>query len=333
MNFFGNVKVIRDSSCALLFGVLLGACSVEQDFEGGGIDGTGYSAGNDSGYASFYVTDAPIDEAKQVIVAFTAIEVISVDGAVTIFEFPEEKKIDLLQLQGTASETLLNNIELAVGEYQSIRLQVNAKQDDIYDSWIEMNDGTQFELNIPSGDQSGLKINHHFSISKDESLSFTIDFDLRKSLSLNENKQLVNLRPVLRIVSNDEVGHVKGWVSTPIASLLCDDLSSYTGVVYLLKGFDAYSKNNFSLDDHITSSLVKFNATEYQYEIGFIEPGNYTVFYSCDVDSAAAEKALTVDIGSRSNKNKQLHISDSAMTYSVNVIIEKAATSIADITL
>ena len=195
MNFFGNVKVIRESSCALLLGVILGACSVEQDFEGGGIDGTGYSAGNDSGYASFYVTDAPIDDAKQVIVAFTAIEVISVDGAVTIFEFPEEKKIDLLQLQGTASETLLNNIELVVGEYQSIRLQVNAKQDDIYDSWIEMNDGTQFELNIPSGDQSGLKINHHFSISKDESLSFTIDFDLRKSqleLSWADSIEMLN---------------------------------------------------------------------------------------------------------------------------------------------
>jgi len=100
------------------------------------------------------ITDAPVDEADAVIVEFSGVTLKSEGNDDINFVFEPAKSINLLALQGTESQALLENVEIPAGEYTQIRLAVNAEFDDVMDSYITINN-VDHELRVPSGSQSG----------------------------------------------------------------------------------------------------------------------------------------------------------------------------------
>ena len=122
-----------------------------------GLTACGGSSSERTGHLSLSVTDAPVDSANHVIVSFSGVVIKPHDGQEQVFTFDEPKEIDLLSLQGTSSESLLTDEEVPAGDYEWIRLMVNAQHDGVLDSYIEMTDGTQPEQWVPSGEQTGLK--------------------------------------------------------------------------------------------------------------------------------------------------------------------------------
>jgi len=57
-----------------------------------------------------------------------------------------------------------------------LRLKVITSQIEMH-SYIELDDGSQHPLYVPSGNETGLKLNQGFDISDGGAISFTIDFD------------------------------------------------------------------------------------------------------------------------------------------------------------
>ncbi len=147
---------------------------------------------------SLNITDAPVDEAEEVVIEFTSVTLLPNEGDEIVFNFvdddttPEDESkmsIDLLALQGVASQPLLKDVEIPSGNYNQIRLGVNAEYDDMMDSYITIA-GTQHELRVPSGSQTGLKLNFPFTVAGgtadmtvavDNSV-YAIDFVLRNSI-------------------------------------------------------------------------------------------------------------------------------------------------------
>jgi hypothetical protein len=74
--------------------------------------------------------------------------------------------------------------------------------------------GAGHELTIPSGMQSGLKLNRGFDVPAGGSADFTIDFDLHKSVHMTGSGSYM-LRPTLRMVDNIMVGSISGTVTCP----------------------------------------------------------------------------------------------------------------------
>ena len=75
---------------------------------------------------SLRVTDAPIDDAVKVVLTFTAIELMAGDEASSVrFTYRSPRRIDLLQLYGANTESLLDKVPLPAGEYTEIRLLVS----------------------------------------------------------------------------------------------------------------------------------------------------------------------------------------------------------------
>ncbi len=120
------------------------------------------------------VTDAPVDSALRVVVYFASVEIKPANGQ--SFTVDVSDQIDLLALAGGGSEIILNNVELDAGHYSWIRLEVNAEAT-MMDSFIELDDGSEHSLFIPSGDRTGLKLIGGFDVPAGGNASFTLDFD------------------------------------------------------------------------------------------------------------------------------------------------------------
>ena len=242
------------------------------------------SNSNDTGTVSVGITDAPVENASEVHLAISGITFKGPDGQVfhsLATDTEDYTQVELTELAGTASETLLSNIEMTAGEYQWIRLEVVTEGD--MDTYLVLDDGSEHELTIPS--TTGLKLNRGFTLPANGSASFTLDVDLQKSLV--EEASGYKLKPVIRMVDNVEVGHITGTIDgTILSGNSCTDAS-----VYLFSGLDTIPTdiNGDTGPDIVTNMDVSNN----QYAFGFVVAGDYTVSLVCDVvDDPEAEDTL-----------------------------------------
>lgn len=260
-----------------------------------------------TGRLSIGLTDAPVDYAAIVNVHFTGIEIKPESGNSIMFEFDTPMDINLLELQGGGNILIMDNIEVPAGLYNWVRLLVVAERDTL-DSYIQTeadNTDSRESLWIPSGGQTGLKLHNNFIIPFGGSANFTIDFDLRKSVThpkgLDGN---YILKPSLRIVDNNEVGEIAGTVDASLLSNIVDDVEtcSSSSAVYI---FDADMSGDTPADaiiddiddietdgiSPISSATVELAQDEvYQYSAAFLSAGYYTVAFTCNAADDNADE-------------------------------------------
>lgn len=261
----------------------------------------GDSNTSDSGGFSLAITDAPVDDATAVVVEFTGISVKPATGEAIEFVFDEARSIDLLALQGTASEAFLTDELMPAGSYEWIRLHVNAEHDSVMDSYMTLDSGEQVELWVPSGSQSGLKLVSGFTILAGGSVDFTIDFDLRKSIVSPPGMAAEGniLKPTLRLIDNTSAGSIAGTIDGAVIAEACLDASTELGAVYVYSGADITAVDvSGALSDPLTTALVSYQEDAYRYEVGFLGEGQYTLAYTCEAD---LDDPALVDVISFSN--------------------------------
>jgi len=251
----------------------------------------GGGGGGDTGTVNLGVTDAPVDSATAVVVQFTGVEAKPQGGRAVSFDFTVPRSIDLLALQGGDSELLLEDTELPAGPYEWLRLKVNAGRD-ASDSYIDLDDGSRHALFIPSGNQSGLKLNGGFIVAADTTSNFTIDFDLRKSVHnpLGLDGDYI-LKPTLRIVDDSKVGTLTGTVGAEtLAAENC------TPAVYLYGGAGVTPDDEGSATAPLSTASLLLDAEsgDYLYTAAYLPAGSYTVAFTCDAaeDDPAADDTL-----------------------------------------
>lgn len=267
----------------------------------------GSSSGDSTGTMNLAVTDAPVDDASAVVVEFTGVALRPQSGEEIVITFDSPRTIDLLALQGGASSALLDGQTVPAGAYSGMRLLVNAARNNA-DSYITLADGTQHSLFVPSGAQSGLKLVRGFTVPAGGSASFTIDFDLRKSIvSPQAPGSDFYLRPALRIVDNAEAGTIAGTVNAAtLADASCADQADpaqNSNVVYVYSGADVTPDD---IDTGAVNPVTTANVTDdgsgtYTYRAAFLPAGDYTVSFTCQaaLDEAESDDAL-VFLGTRS---------------------------------
>jgi len=283
MNTRHFIKLIyAQLTCAVL--LVLYAC-------GSGTPGnTSGGRGNSSsipGTITVGITDAVVDSAQEVWIQFTGATIKPTNGNAIDFTFDSVKNINLLSLQGTLSTDLISDKVIPIGSYSWIRLHVNAINDSINDSYIRLDDGSVHELWIPSGGQTGLKINTGFELLATEELNLMIDFDLRKSVV--QSNGAYRLRPTLRLANIKNSGTIIGTIgASQVTAASCSDADPATGnAVYLFEGTsttpDDMRNGNFG---PFTSASVELNVSsgDFEYIIGFVPAGNYTLAFTCQAD-------------------------------------------------
>jgi hypothetical protein len=287
----------RVASCAALVAAVaaLAGCG------GDGSDGMQ----SNTGTLRLGITDAPVDQADAVVVQFTGVELKPIGGAPFSRDFPAPKTLDVLALQGTARALLLDGESVPAGEYEWMRLKVNADPA-IRDSFVTIG-GQECEMRIPSGAETGLKLVRGFTVGVGTVTDFTIDFNLRKSVvqppgqradAATCNGQVYLLKPALRLVDNLQVGTISGTIDSSLLSApSCVASTAKPGSVYLFGPVtatdtaptvpDDVDGNPADGTDPITSALV--SPDTFKYAIGFIPVGRYVVAYTCDADDSTID--------------------------------------------
>lgn len=253
--------------------VALSACS------SGSGDGSVLSDQQAIGKLSIGLTDGPVDMAEEVVVTVSSVQVHGEDKKTIQIDPPQA--INLLDYQGNTRIMLLDDETFTAGEYQWIRLGID--EDDTY----IIVEGQQYPLEIPSASKTGLKLNRPFTIGAGSSSDFTIDFDLKKSVH-QEGTGDYKLRPTLRVVDMLESNTVTGTVD----ALLVEDVDCNNGdnndtgnSVYLYEEFDATVQDlQGNEGDPLVTAFVNYNneSSEYEFEIGFVPLGEYTIAFTCD---------------------------------------------------
>jgi len=131
---------------------------------------------------------------------------------------------DLITLRNGV-EAVIADSSLPAGHYTQVRLLLG-------DSNTVVVDGVEHPLEVPSGSQSGLKLNHEFTIEPNVVYSLMLDFDAEKSIVETGNGTYM-LKPVIRLVPTQSSGTISGTVlpveSQSVASVIAgvDTLSAY----------------------------------------------------------------------------------------------------------
>ena len=297
-DFHTRASRARDASTLLgvaLATALLAACS-------GGDAGGGKDEPR-TGTLKVGITDAPVDMADAVVVEFTGVELKPKDGAAFSIDFAA-KRLDLRALQGTDRALLLDGETVPAGEYEWLRLKVNADPNVGGDSFVRLTEGGQeCEMRIPSGDETGLKLVRGFTVGIGAVTDFTIDFDLRKSVVAPPGQrtpvdtcgsQAFLLKPALRLVDNLRVGAIGGAIDPNLVAAQCPagNAAPYPGNVYLFgpvptdgtvvpDDYDGIASDPNGTDP-LTSAMV--DKDTFRYTIGFVPVGNYLLAYTCDLD-------------------------------------------------
>lgn len=131
----------------------------------------------------------------------------------------EELEINVFELRNGVTENLAE-VEIPVGSYNLIRLYVSHAS-------VTLTNGETYNLKVPSGAQTGIKIFVAPAIEVAGGLSaeLLLDFDISKSFVVQGNMDTpagINgfiFKPVLRAVNTTTAGRVQGHVADTTAAI------------------------------------------------------------------------------------------------------------------
>lgn len=167
-------------------------------------------------------------------------------------------------------DTLLGEADVPEGRISQIRLILG-------DSNSVMVDSVLMPLTVPSGQQSGLKLNVHADLDAGFTYVFTLDFDAARSIVLRGNGTYA-LKPVIRVITEATSGSITGTIDPPAA----------TPAVYALNESDT-----------VASTFA--DSTGY-FLLQGIPAGTYTVTFEPDSGYTAVQRfPVDVSVGQVTN--------------------------------
>jgi hypothetical protein len=267
------------------------------------------------GVFNLSVSDSGIKDAAKVCIKFDGVQLKKAgeDAPITI-DFDAPQIVNLLANQGANSQPITSE-QVPAGDYEWIRLMVDANRDnnagtgDTDPTVLEClaDDGSYlltktsvlpYSLFIPSGDQSGLKLIKDITIPVNASGNYTAEWDLGKSFIAPPGLAPdVMMKPVVKLVANNEVGTLVGQVANGLVEAeSCD--TEFAPKVYVFNDGVAPNPINYPPEDPeapfepdpndpVATGLVDLQeqddgSMQYRYSIGFLLAGTYDPAFTCD---------------------------------------------------
>ena len=247
-----------------LFIVMLAAC------------GGGESSSSSTGILSLSLSDATTAEYNAVYVTIEEVQVHNdEDGSWQIVASPK-KTYNLLKLVNGVREQL-GITELETAHYTQMRLIIRESPDDTinllseshpYANYIIDNSDTYYELKIPSGYQTGIKIVHGFDITENQTTELILDFDACRSVVQAGNSGKWLLKPTIKIASLDDFSIINGTVTD-------DSDAGIEGALVSAQIFNGGTTETKD-DDELIIQAATITDSNGEYKL-FVTPGTYNL--------------------------------------------------------
>ncbi len=279
-----------------------------------GCGGSGSSSdpvGDGMGTFNLSISDGGIDAAK-VCIKFDGVQLKKADeGAPITIDLDEPVTVNLLDVQGANSHPIVTSEQVPAGNYEWIRLLVDASRGNdggsadmalsstecVADngSYLVTKTELLYSLFIPSGNQSGLKLIKDITIPVNSSGDYTAEWDLGKSFIAPPGLAPdAIMKPVVKLVRNNEVGTLVGQVADGLVNAESCDEARDDGFAPKVYVFDEGALPNEINDpdnpdenDPVATGLVELQeqddgSMQYRYSIGFLLAGRYDPVFTCD---------------------------------------------------
>lgn len=244
----------------------------------------GNSDSDESGSLTLNLTDAPIDEVFAVSLQISGVSVKPQGGPAMNFDFLSPVDVDLLSLQNGNVFNLLDGETVPAGRYNWIELHANAELDGTFDSYVmETETGAMIELRTPSG---STRFVSGFVVTAGQNNSFMLDWNVRRALTDPEGLDGWHLTSAHRLIDMTEYGSLSGVVADALVmdGSCTSDAEGNGNVVYIYAGHDVVPDDMGSAGEPLTSGPVSVDDTmagAYTYSVPFLDPGPYTVAFTC----------------------------------------------------
>lgn len=201
------------------------------------------------GRLTLTLVDAPGDyEAVNVVVIGVRAHRAGEDSTSGWFTVSDDTfTVDLLTLTDGHGVVIADSL-LPAGDYTQIRLLLGEGCNVVVDAQVH-------PLEVPSGDTSGLKLNHPFTLEDGTVYAATLDFDAHRSIHLTGNGRYI-MRPVIRIVVDAVSGRLQGVV----------DPSAARAMVWAVSGGDSA----LAWADSLTGAFAFATLTEGIYDVSVV---------------------------------------------------------------
>jgi hypothetical protein len=162
------------------------------------------SSSGGSAKMSVHLVDGPALEYSEIWLHVVRVDIAKDGGGWTTLGTPDVT-VNLLTLTGAVAETLVDGAIIPAGSYGQMRLVLGSG------NTIRTADGLH-DLKVPSGMQSGVKLNVHFDVLPNTTKDVFIDFDAHRSIFVHQagNSTQYILRPVVRAFDQVTTGAVIG---------------------------------------------------------------------------------------------------------------------------
>ncbi len=276
--------------------LILGAVTLTLVGCGGGGSG---SSSTSTTPVTVSVSDAPSDDMDEVVVVFNKIALlpISDDTADPIIFDLDTQSVNLLDYQGSDAHALLDNETIATGSYKMC-VYVNDGDHPSDPSYVIHTDDGTLPLTVkgngtcPQGvgseDYAGvLYFNDTFTINEDNN-NFVVEFDLRRGIKAGSDDDYTIQRTSVSLINTTETGSIAGEIDSNTYSSCetdTDSTNGHTHAVYLYSGDISLEEMGPFAETSGTAPVASANVIEtdgtYQYDFGYLEPGTYSLGYTC----------------------------------------------------
>jgi len=236
-----NREISVKTQYRLIVGGLLGVLLIAGMLRWMACNGSSTVTNNGSGATKMYLTDSPA-QYDAVVVDVIRVEVLmagsdSTNGWTAVRS--DSANYDLLVLRNGA-RAVLDSAGLVAGHYTQIRLVLGTG------SYVVVA-GVKYFLTIPSGMESGVKLNCDFDIVAGQTYELLLDFDAGQSIHVTGNGKYM-MNPVIRCAAIAASGSIAGvivpasantWVWTIMGADTVETIADNTTGDFVLQGLIA----------------------------------------------------------------------------------------------
>ena len=233
----------------------------------------GGSGSSTKGNFDLSLTDATTDEYDGVYITIEEVQVHKSEGSDWKTVASLGKTYNLLELINGVREQLCI-AELETGHYTQMRLIIGENPDNglnilserhEFGNYIIDKSGTCYELKVPSGYKTGVKIVHGFDINESQITELILDFDVSRSIVRAGNKGKCLLSPTIKVLNTKECSLISGIVTD------FDSESAMGGVRVSAQIYDLEAGDP---KDSVVVQTSTITDEDGSYTI-FLEPGEY----------------------------------------------------------
>jgi hypothetical protein len=230
-----------------------------------------------TGTVSVSITDDPWHEMDSMVIRITGMDFGHNNGDVHSFDLAGgPMDVDMMQLQNGVFQGLMSDIEMPVGDYDWMRVRVDASQSHMRDRGT----GGQHGFRMGPNAADGLEVHEPFQVQAGVHIEFMLDYDLRQGVRHSHGGMMgdqYELHSAMRLVHMSESGGLSGMVDPALIDVNHPDCDPAEG------GNWVSEVESDGVPGPIAADRVEMDpgSGDHGYHFGFLPEGTYRVAFTC----------------------------------------------------